>query len=55
MIRALIDVSIKNRFMVLIAALLISFAGWQAMKTTPPARQRLAQAGAGCHRGGLDL
>ncbi len=35
MIRALIDVSIKNRFMVLIAALLISFAGWQAMKTTP--------------------
>jgi len=35
MIRALIDVSIKNRFMVLIATLLISFAGWQAMKSTP--------------------
>ena len=35
MIRALIDVSIRNRFMVLIATLLISFAGWQAMKSTP--------------------
>ena len=35
MIRALIDASIKNRFMVLIATLLISFAGWQAMKSTP--------------------
>ncbi len=35
MIRALIDISIKNRFMVLIATLLISFAGWQAMKSTP--------------------
>ncbi len=35
MIRALIDVSIRNRFMVLIATLLISFAGFQAMKSTP--------------------
>ena len=35
MIRALIDISIRNRFMVLIATLLISFAGWQAMKSTP--------------------
>ena len=35
MIRALIDASIKNRFMVLIATLLISFAGFQAMKSTP--------------------
>ncbi len=35
MIRTLIDLSIKNRFMVLIATLLISFAGWQAMKSTP--------------------
>jgi Cu(I)/Ag(I) efflux system membrane protein CusA/SilA len=35
MIRALIDVSIRNRFLVLIATLLISFAGFQAMKSTP--------------------
>jgi len=35
MIRALIDASIRNRFMVLIATLLISFAGYQAMKSTP--------------------
>ena len=35
MIRALIDLSIKNRFLVLIAALLISFAGFQAMRSTP--------------------
>ncbi len=35
MIRALIDASIRNRFMVLIATLLISFAGFQAMKSTP--------------------
>ncbi|MHB1117580.1 efflux RND transporter permease subunit [Sideroxydans sp.] len=35
MIRTLIDISIKNRFMVLIATLLLSFAGWQAMKATP--------------------
>jgi len=35
MIRSLIDVSIRNRFLVLIAALLISFAGFQAMKATP--------------------
>ncbi|MDX8380909.1 MAG: CusA/CzcA family heavy metal efflux RND transporter [Ghiorsea sp.] len=35
MIRALIDSSIKNRFLVLIAILLISFAGFQAMKNTP--------------------
>jgi len=35
MIRALIDLSIKNRFLVLIAILLISFAGFQAMKNTP--------------------
>jgi len=35
MIRALIDASIKNRFMVLIAMLLISFAGYQAMRSTP--------------------
>ncbi|MDQ6992409.1 MAG: CusA/CzcA family heavy metal efflux RND transporter [Mariprofundus sp.] len=35
MIRALIDASIKNRFLVLIAALLISLAGFQVMKSTP--------------------
>jgi len=35
MIRALIDLSIKNRFLVLIATLLIAFAGFQAMKNTP--------------------
>ena len=35
MIRALIDASIRNRFMVLIATLLISFAGYQAMRSTP--------------------
>ncbi|MDT8376763.1 MAG: CusA/CzcA family heavy metal efflux RND transporter [Mariprofundaceae bacterium] len=35
MIRSLIDISIKNRLLVLIATLLISFAGLQAMKSTP--------------------
>lgn len=35
MIRALIDASIRNRFLVLIATLLISVAGFQAMKTIP--------------------
>ncbi len=35
MIHALIDASIKNRFMVLIAMLLITFAGYQAMRSTP--------------------
>ncbi len=35
MIRALIDASIRNRFLVLIATLLISLAGWQAMRSTP--------------------
>ena len=35
MIRSLIDLSIKNRFLVLIAMLLITFAGFQAMKNTP--------------------
>jgi len=35
MIRAIIDASINNRFLVLIATLLISFAGFQAMKNTP--------------------
>ncbi len=35
MIRSLIDVSIKNRFLVLVAALLISLAGVQAMKSIP--------------------
>ncbi len=35
MIRALIELSIRNRYMVLIATLLISFAGWQAMRSTP--------------------
>ena len=35
MIRALIDAAIRNRFMVLIAMLLISFAGFQAMKSIP--------------------
>jgi len=35
MIRALIDVSIKNRFLVLIATLLISAVGFYAMKSTP--------------------
>jgi len=35
MIRLLIDAAIKNRFLVLIATLLISFAGFQALKNTP--------------------
>jgi copper/silver efflux system protein len=35
MIRALIDASLKNRFLVLIATLLIAFAGFQALKSTP--------------------
>jgi len=35
MIRALIDASIKNRFLVLIATLMISLAGYQAMRSTP--------------------
>jgi len=35
MIRALIDLSIKNRFLVLIITLLLSLAGFQAMKATP--------------------
>ncbi len=35
MIRSLIDLSIKNRFLVLIVTLLITFAGFQAMKNTP--------------------
>jgi Cu(I)/Ag(I) efflux system membrane protein CusA/SilA len=35
MIRSLIDASIKNRFLVLIATLLVSLAGFQAMKSTP--------------------
>ncbi|MFQ5346167.1 MAG: efflux RND transporter permease subunit, partial [Mariprofundus sp.] len=35
MIKSLIDISIKNRFLVLIATLLISFAGFQAMKSMP--------------------
>ena len=35
MIRALIDASIRNRFLVLIATLLIVVAGFQAMKSTP--------------------
>ncbi|NOR72687.1 MAG: CusA/CzcA family heavy metal efflux RND transporter [Mariprofundaceae bacterium] len=35
MIKSLIDISIKNRFLVLIATLLISFAGFQAMKSIP--------------------
>jgi copper/silver efflux system protein len=35
MIRALIDVSLKNRFLVLIAALLVIFAGVQAMRNIP--------------------
>ncbi|MDQ6981579.1 MAG: CusA/CzcA family heavy metal efflux RND transporter, partial [Mariprofundus sp.] len=35
MIRSLIDVSIQNRFLVLIATLLVSLAGFQAMKSTP--------------------
>jgi len=35
MIRSLIDLSIKNRFLVLIATVLITFAGFQAMKNTP--------------------
>ncbi|MCF7821966.1 MAG: CusA/CzcA family heavy metal efflux RND transporter, partial [Mariprofundaceae bacterium] len=35
MIKSLIDISVKNRFLVLIATLLISFAGLQAMKSTP--------------------
>jgi copper/silver efflux system protein len=35
MIRALIDASLKNRFLVLIAALLVIFAGVQAMRNIP--------------------
>jgi len=35
MIRSLIAASIQNRFLVLIATLLIAFAGFQAMKNTP--------------------
>ncbi|MFZ1546267.1 MAG: CusA/CzcA family heavy metal efflux RND transporter [Candidatus Nitrotoga sp.] len=35
MIHALIDASIKNRFLVLIATLLITLAGFQAMRSTP--------------------
>ncbi|MDQ6995196.1 MAG: CusA/CzcA family heavy metal efflux RND transporter [Mariprofundaceae bacterium] len=35
MIRSLIDASMNNRFLVLIATLLITFAGFQAMKSTP--------------------
>ncbi|WP_038247213.1 efflux RND transporter permease subunit [Ghiorsea bivora] len=35
MIRSLIALSIKNRFLVLIATVLITFAGFQAMKNTP--------------------
>jgi copper/silver efflux system protein len=35
MIRALIDGSLKNRFLVLIATLLVSFAGIQAMRSMP--------------------
>ncbi|MBN4060535.1 efflux RND transporter permease subunit [bacterium AH-315-I20] len=35
MVQALIEISIKNRFLVLIATLLITFAGIQAMKNTP--------------------
>ncbi|MDX8388489.1 MAG: CusA/CzcA family heavy metal efflux RND transporter [Ghiorsea sp.] len=35
MIRSIIDASIKNRFLVLVATLLITFAGLQAMKNTP--------------------
>jgi Cu(I)/Ag(I) efflux system membrane protein CusA/SilA len=35
MIRALIDASLKNRFLVLIATLLLSFAGIQAMRSMP--------------------
>ncbi|MDQ6963218.1 MAG: CusA/CzcA family heavy metal efflux RND transporter [Mariprofundaceae bacterium] len=35
MIHSLIAISIQNRFLVLIATLLISFAGFQAMKNTP--------------------
>ena len=34
MIRALIEISIKNRFLVLLGALLLTFAGFQAMKNT---------------------
>ncbi len=35
MIRKLIDISIKNRLLVLIGVILIGFAGFQAMKTIP--------------------
>ncbi|MDX8411371.1 MAG: efflux RND transporter permease subunit, partial [Mariprofundaceae bacterium] len=35
MIRSLIDVSIRNRFLVLMATLLVTLAGFQAMKSTP--------------------
>jgi len=35
MIRSLIGASIKNRFLVLIGTVLITFAGFQAMKNTP--------------------
>ncbi|HQT27449.1 MAG TPA: efflux RND transporter permease subunit, partial [Burkholderiales bacterium] len=35
MIRRLIDISIKNRLLVLIAVMLVAFAGYQAMKGIP--------------------
>ncbi len=35
MIRALIDTAIHNRFLVLIATVVIAFAGYQAMRSTP--------------------
>ena len=35
MIRTLIELSIKNRFLVLIATLIVVVAGWQAIRATP--------------------
>ena len=35
MIHALIEISVKNRFLVLIAMLIIIAVGWQAMRSTP--------------------
>ncbi len=35
MIHALIEISVKNRFLLLIAMLIVIMAGWQAMRATP--------------------
>lgn len=35
MIRKLIEISVQNRFLVLIATFIVAIAGWQAMRSTP--------------------